>query len=107
MGTAVVAAAVVLLLASQIIDGLQEARRVARDSAQSALWWEIKEELRARDVTGDSPEVLSELPLKYNDGGRPEMLTLFEYRRDGETCTVSTVFRGEKLTASLPEKPLR
>jgi hypothetical protein len=64
-------------------------------------------QLMARDATGEYPETLSELPLKYYEGGTPEMLNLFEYRRDGATCTVSTMFRGKKLTSSFPAASTR
>jgi hypothetical protein len=70
---------------------------MAQDSAHSALWEEVNEQLAARDATGDFPERLSELPLTFPDDGSPGMLGLIEYRRGPTGCVVSTTLRGQRL----------
>ena len=73
------------------------ARRVARDSAHSALWHEVNQKLKAREAAGQFPAGLEELPLTYPDNGSPELLKLIDYRREGNGCRVSTTLRGEAL----------
>ncbi|QDT54179.1 hypothetical protein Pan44_22060 [Caulifigura coniformis] len=73
------------------------ARRAARDSAHSALWHEVNQQLQGREATGAFPANLGELPLTYPDNGLPELLKLIDYRRDGNGCRVSTTLRGRAL----------
>ena len=91
------AVATVVLGIVMAIPAMQSARRYARDSAHGALWNEINQQLKAREVSGDFPASLEELPLTYPDNGSPELLKLFDYRREGAGCRVSTTMRGEKL----------
>jgi hypothetical protein len=83
----------------------QVARRTARDSAHSALWHEVNEQLKAREVTGEFPASLEELPLTYPDSGSPEMLKLIEYRRDEVGCHVSTTLRDKKIERHYGHQP--
>lgn len=83
----------------------QVARRTARDSAHSALWHEVNEQLEAREMTGEFPASLEELPLTYPDKGSPEMLKLFEYRREAAGCWVSTTMHGKKLERHYGQEP--
>lgn len=69
----------------------------ARHAAQSALWNEVNNHLKARELTGHYPAALADLPLTFPDRGSPELLKLIDYRRDDAGCEVSMMFRGRKL----------
>jgi len=87
-----------------VVAGLnvQNMRQAAADSAHGALWNEIKHQLEAREVTGDFPLHLSELPLTYPDGGDAELLKKFTYVRTESGYEASTTLRGHRLEARFP-----
>jgi hypothetical protein len=97
VGCQVFARLVVVLALVMGIPAIIKSREIARDSAHSALWHEVNQQLKARESMGEFPVGPEELPLTYPDGGSPEILNLIDYRREGAECRVSTTLRGEKL----------
>ena len=68
-----------------------ESQRVKVDSAHSALTAEIVSNLTfISSSERPFPGSLSELPLRYPDGGDSSLLSYFSYSSAGTSCTVRT-----------------
>lgn len=71
--------------ATVVYAGFQQAKLIAKESAQLALCRELGPLLEQhRQQHGRYPESLHELPVTYPDGGDSKLLDEIEYRTDGE-----------------------
>jgi hypothetical protein len=71
-------------------------------SAHEALAHEIWDQLANVPQGQLYPNSLNELYLSFPDGGDRSLLTRFEYRSVGTSCTVGTVLRGERIVRTFP-----
>jgi hypothetical protein len=71
--------------------GFRQMREAKEYSAQAALASEIQSNLVFLHYNGTAfPHSLSELPLRYPDGGNASLLNRFQYTSFGTACTVRT-----------------
>jgi hypothetical protein len=91
-----------LALGGAAIQIRYKARVAAADSAHAALTQEIFDRLEAIPPGHAFPASLSELPLRYPDGGSAALLNRFTYHSTSTNSTVRTVLRGEEFKRSFP-----
>ena len=97
-----VLAVFLLSLAVVVTLGWRESRAATKYSAQAALTSEIFDSLRAVPPGTRYPDSLSQLLLKYPDGGNDSLLRLFVYQSSGTSCTVRTRLGTSEVVRSFP-----
>jgi len=97
-----VLAVMLLLLAGVVTLGWRESRTAARYSAQAALTSEILDSLSKVPPGARYPDSLSQLLLKFPDGGDASILRLFVYQSSGTSCTVRTRLGTTEIARSFP-----
>jgi hypothetical protein len=83
---------------------LLRAQRLADYSAHAALTKEICTLLEEIPRGQPYPDSLSELELRFPDGGDESLLERFEYSPTATTCTVRTVLDGKEIVQSFPHE---
>jgi hypothetical protein len=79
-----------------------EAAELADHSAHEALTHEILDQLSAIPNGQPYPTNLSQLPLRYPDGGDASLLDRFEYQSDGRSYKLRTILGDTEIVKSAP-----
>jgi hypothetical protein len=81
---------------------LRESNAAADHSAHAALTAEVCDQLSAIPRGQLYPASLSQLRLKFPDGGDASLLKRFTYHSTGTNCTVGTRLSGVEIFRSFP-----
>ena len=71
-------------------------------SAHAGLTSEICDTLAGVPPGQHYPAALSQLQLRFPDGGDPSLLSRFVYTSNGTNCMLGTVLRGQEFVCSYP-----